>query len=144
MSSSPIVDLSKWRSRLAYRRKELKFRFQKFLDPSCNFIAIYLFQTRSGFLVVFKECLIHFVFFNTLINNKKVVFILLSVLQWTTISAVGILNAAFLMLSGNSHVNGKVKWTNFLAVPSGVLALVWQGRPTVNLAPPCLLQLRIY
>ena len=49
--------------------------------------------------------------------NKKVVFILLSVLLWTTISAVGILNAAFLMLSGNSHVNGKVKGTNFLAEP---------------------------
>ena len=31
-----------------------------------------------------------------------------------------------------------------MAKTSGVLALVWQGRPTVNLAPPCLLQLRIY
>ena len=51
--------------------------------------------------------------------NKKVVFILLSVLLWTTISAVGILNAAFLMLSGNSHVNGKVKWTNFLLRVNG-------------------------
>ena len=47
--------------------------------------------------------------------NKKVVFILLSVLLWATISAVGILNAAFLMFSDNPHVNGKVKSTNFLA-----------------------------
>ena len=51
--------------------------------------------------------------------NKKVVFILLSVLLWTTISAVGILNAIFLMLSSNSHVNGKVKWTNFLLRVNG-------------------------
>lgn len=36
-------------------------------------------------------------------RKKKIVFILLSLLLWTTISAAGILNAAFVMLSGNSH-----------------------------------------